>query len=333
MKRFPNWLIWFALTAIVLSHLPGQCCLGAQNDSVLSSNGRYRVEARSLKGTGPSNHGPYHFRFTMYRVAEEARDGKPASKDIELGTFERQWDSRAHFQMQIVVSPTGNGFLFGCSMQEQVQFLGRKGRVLRDLVCSSRQYIDSYDHKRDKTKAQKHSVRLFAAGKLERQTEVWVPLGQVVGPETREKPWQRGSPVVYAPIGADVQPLWQSFGEQEKRWLLRMLTWSPKRGAHDRAAVERLWGKLKAEPSHRAARDALVELGLSALPILRAQLADEKGADQRLAMTSVIDRIDARLCGHDDPWRNRELLEVVAEHPDSDLGNCARGRLRALDTR
>lgn len=335
MKRSPSWLIWFAAMVVALSHLPGQCCLGAQNTSVLSSNGRYRVEATSLTGTGHQSHGPYHFRFTMYRVAEKARDGKPATKDAELGTFERQWDSRAHFHMQIVVSPTGNGFLFGCPMQPQVQFLGRRGRVLRDIVCAYKQRIDPYGGNRDKTKAQKHSVRLFSGGggKPSRQIELWLPFGQVVGPELRAMPWRRGSPVTYAPIGKDVQPHWQSFGGKEKRWLLRMLTWSPKRGEHERAAVEGECAKLRAKPSHRAAQDALLELGLSALPVLRAKLVDEQDADCCTAMASVIDRIDARLCGHDVPWRNRELLQVVAEHPDEDLRNCALGRLRALDTR
>lgn len=330
MKRFSTWLVPFAAVAMGLDTLAGQCCLGAQNQSVLSSNGRYRVEATSLKGTGPDNHGPYHFRFTTWRVGGKAVAGKPAVPDVELGTFEREWDSRAHFHMQIVVSPTGNGFLFGCPMQESVQFLGRDGRVLRDIACATKQHIDHYDHKRKKTTAQKHSVRLFAEG---RQTEVWVPLGQVVGPELQASPWQRGVPVTYAPIGKDAKPRWRSFGDEEKRWLLRMFTWSPKRGEHERAAVERALARLDEAPSHRVARDALVDLGLSAVPILRARLVDEIDADRRTALAAVIARIDTRLCGHEAPWRNRELLEVVSEHPDGDLRSCARGRLRALETR
>ena len=44
----------------------------------------------------------------------------------------------------------------------------------------------------------------------------------------------------------------------------------------------------------------------------------------------MIARIDERLCGHKEPWRNRELLAAVAEHPDKELRNCALQQLRAL---
>jgi hypothetical protein len=356
MSRFSYLLVSLAAFAFsyLVTPLRGQCCLGAQDQSVLSSNGRFRVVATSLTGTGPQHHGPYDFRFTMYRVAEPARDGGLVSKDVELGTFVRHWASREHFQMVIVVSPTGNGFLLGCSMQQEVQLLGHTGRVLRNIVCPEVQCIDAYDHLREKTPLQQHSVRLIAAGKLYRHTELWVPLGQIVGLECRAKPWRRGVPVRYEPIEQNEQPYWPILEHAEKRWWMSMLTWSPQRGEHDRAAVlaqlEKLHAEapqlaaeapqlaaeapqLAAEAPQLAAADQLLALGLSALPVLRAALEQEQEATRRTAIASVIARIEDRLCGHEDPWRNRALLEVVADHPDEDLRNCARGRLRALDVR
>lgn len=321
MNRIAKTALWLAL---LIAPLQAQCCVGAQDQNVLSSNGRYRVVAKSLTGTGPGSHGPYHFRFTTYRV------GEGDQKAIELGAFERHWDSRAHFHMEVIVSPTGNGFVLGCPMQQEVQFFAPDGRMLREINCGFGQHVDSYGHLRKKTPWQKHSVRLFAKGHSSRQTELWIPLAQIVGPELQAQPRQRGKPTTYAPIAKNAKPLWPPLAAAEKRWLMSMLTWSPARGAHEEVAAHRAMHVLLAEPLRRSLQAPLIELGLSALPLVRAQQAQVATGDCRAALTAVIAQIEQRLCGHKEPWRNRELLAAVAEHPDVDLRNCARGRLRAL---
>jgi len=321
MNRLAKTALWLSL---LIAPLQAQCCVGAQDQSALSSNGRYRVVAKSLTGTGPGSHGPYHFRFTTYRV------GNDDKKDTELGTFDRHWDSRAHFHMEVIVSPTGNGFVLGCPMQEAVQFCAPDGRVLREMNGAFGQQVDSYDHLRKKTKWQKHSVRLLAKANSGRQAELWLPLAHIVGPELQAQPWHRGKALTYAPIAKNAKPLWPPLAAAEKRWLMSMLTWSPARGEHEKVAVQHALKTLLVEPLHRGSREPLIELGLSALPLVRAQIAHAKNDDCRAALQAVIAGIDARLCGHKEPWRNRELLAAVADHPDVDLRNCARGRLRAL---
>lgn len=322
--------------AVLLGQLLGQplaqCCVGAYDQDVVSSNGRYRVVAKSQNGTGPGSHGPYHFKFTTFRVADKPKDGKAAPPDVELGSFERRWNSRAHFNMEIVVSPTGNGFVLGGSMQKEVHFFGPDGRALREIKCGGGrgQYVDSYDHLRKKTAAQKHSVRLYGTGKTSRITELWIPLGQIVGPELEALPWGRGQNQKYGPIPSDAEPFWPPLAAPEKRWLMSMMTWSKARGRHERQKVQKGLEQLLAEPCHGPARQPLIELGLSAVPVLRERLAIETDPDRHGAIRAVLERIDQRLCGHKKPWQNRELLSAVAAHPDRDLRNCAVGRLRAL---
>lgn len=99
-----RYFILFAGLAVVCTiddPASAQCCLGAQDMTVSSRGGRYRVEAKSLTGTGPLSHGPYHFRFSFQ--AKSDTDGYD-----KLHTFKLKWDTRAHFNMQIMVSPIGN---------------------------------------------------------------------------------------------------------------------------------------------------------------------------------------------------------------------------------
>ena len=111
---------------------------------------------------------------------------------------------------------------------------------------------------------------------------------------------------------------------------MSMLTWSSARGKREAAAVQRSIAALLAEPRDSGWREPLIGLGLSALPLVRAELAKATNEDSRAALAAVIARIDERLCGHKEPWRNRELLAAVAEHPDKELRNCALQQLRAL---
>lgn len=307
----------------LVAPLQAQCCGGAYDQAVLSSDGRYRVVAKSQTGTGHTSHGPYHFRFTTYRVADKPKRGAAPAKDTELGSFDRHWASDEHFNMRIIVSPTGNGFVLDCGMQEEIHFFAPDGRMLREISCIFRQHTVNL---RRATEWQKHCVGLSANAMPRRQSELWIPLAQIVGPELEAQVDKPG----YVPIGKNAKPIWTPLAASEKRWLMSMLTWSSARGKREAAAVQRSIAALLAEPRDSGWREPLIGLGLSALPLVRAELAKATNEDSRAALAAVIARIDERLCGHKEPWRNRELLAAVAEHPDKELRNCALQQLRAL---
>jgi hypothetical protein len=116
-------LCLLALTA----PLAAQCCLGAQDSDVESHNGRFRIRARSLTGTGPSVHGPYKFNFS-YQARDDSGQWQP------LGNFERSWDTRDHFSMTVVASSSGNGFALSTSLAPELLFFAPDGRVLGTYV-------------------------------------------------------------------------------------------------------------------------------------------------------------------------------------------------------
>ena len=78
-----------------------QCCGGARNVVGESIDGRFRVQGDTLTRVG--HHGPYHYKF---RFLEKSNDGEYR----ELNAFEVKWNVDDHFNMKIMVSPTGNGF-------------------------------------------------------------------------------------------------------------------------------------------------------------------------------------------------------------------------------
>jgi len=86
--------------------LLAQCCKGAESDSAVSKNGRFKVEAIALV---PGSHGPSPFR---YRWSER----RPGGGYGEISSFEVTYASTAHFHMRLFVSPTGNGFLVQSSI-------------------------------------------------------------------------------------------------------------------------------------------------------------------------------------------------------------------------
>ena len=128
-----KWLGFASVLTLLVIGLPfsvvpavGQCCGGAQNSVSHSHDGRFRVEAMSLTGTGHHNHGPYKFRFRTLRIG-------PNEETEEIGVFERAWDTDSHFSMTVCVSPTGNGFALGSSLEDPILFFSPKGTILAKL--------------------------------------------------------------------------------------------------------------------------------------------------------------------------------------------------------
>ena len=70
----------------------------------------------------------------------------------------------------------------------------------------------------------------------------------------------------------------------------------------------------------------LVELGLSSLSLVEAKLS----AEEQPFLRRVQQEIVRRLCGHQDAWRNLDLLVALREYPNSDVRECAEEQLQAL---
>ena len=102
MNRLSVMLVCFIAVSISVTHPAwSQCCAGAQHRSSDSFDGRFRVKGESLTPLG--HHGPYHFKF---RFLERANSGDYR----ELESFEMKWNVTDHFNMELMVSPLGNGF-------------------------------------------------------------------------------------------------------------------------------------------------------------------------------------------------------------------------------
>ena len=308
-------IVVVSLLALLAAASPAQCCLGAQDAEVDSPGGRYRVEAISQTGTGHAAHGPYRFLFRTLRFG---LDGEPEL----IGEFERAWDSRAHFSMQIAVSPTGNGFLLGSSLEQGLRFFAPDGTVLCEIPCRHDQSLWP-----DRTGSTPLHRMLYSSTRnaAARRTWMWLPLCHVTGPELRRVRVSRRT-VKWQPVEGPSR--WQPFADDDKRWLMRMLTWSPARGESERLLAERWLALLEVDCKREAASARLVDLGLSAAPVLRAALEDD--AELEAVVQPILATIRARLCGHEQPHRHRELLTALLQHPDADLRATARGRLRAL---
>ncbi|MDB4371171.1 hypothetical protein N9Z44_03625 [Mariniblastus sp.] len=275
-----------------------QCCLGAQNSVTHSRDGRFRVEAISLTGTGHGNHGPYKFRFRTLRIA-------PNGETEEIGVFERAWDTDNHFNMAVCVSPTGNGFALSSSLENLILFFAPNGTVLAKLE----------EHKPSIKCPCKNNtpIVLTVSGRTQfgpRLTKLWLPLFHVTGPETE---WGLGEQPT---IKDNVE--FKTVRPEEIRWLVRMLKWRPVLGGRQADRVEEL--------IEQSDETGLIDLGLSALPIVEAKLATQEQASLRRVQQEIV----RRLCGHLDAWRNFELLVALREHPNSDLRECAKEQLRAL---
>ncbi len=299
----------FSFSAIVLvgvgfspSRSFGQCCFGAQNSVAESHDGRFRVEATSLTGTGHHIHGPYKFRFHTLRVG-------PNGKTKELGVFERKWATDRHFQMSIFVSPTGNGFALSTSLEKPIHFLAPDGIVLAtidgqksaEISCGRRGHPALEFTLRGRTR--------FGM----RSTKLWLPLFHVTGPES-EWTYDRPPRVITdkANLGFDPVP------PKEISWLMQMLQWRPELGSREAIRAKELIAKKDEE--------GLINLGFSALSLVEETLATTARPDLR----RVQSEINRRLCGHRNAWRNLNLLVTLLQHPNKELQDCALNNLQAL---
>jgi hypothetical protein len=55
----------------------------------------------------------------------------------EQGSLDAEWNTRDHFRMRVLVSPTGNGFLLDLS-REPIEFRTRDGHVVSSYRRSAR---------------------------------------------------------------------------------------------------------------------------------------------------------------------------------------------------
>ena len=303
-----KWLRFASVLTLLVIGLPfsvapavGQCCGGAQNSITHSHDGRFRVEAMSLTGTGHHNHGPYKFRFRTLRIG-------PNEEIEEIGVFERNWDTDSHFSMTVCVSPTGNGFALGSSLEDPILFFSPNGTILAKLD----NYLSPNIHCRRKSDSPLlHPLSARTQYGL-RTTKVWLPLFHITGPETQWISSQRPNVVVKKRLGI------KAVQSEEVSWLLRMLKWRPDVGESEASRVQELIAK-----SDEA---GLIDLGLSTMPLVEAELSVEEQASLRRVQQEIV----RRLCGHQDAWRNLDLLVALREHPNSDLRECAEEQLRAL---
>lgn len=300
--------------AVALAPAAAQCCLGAQDSHAQSPGGEFHVDARSTLGTGHAVHGPYTFEFVTWRTTSTG--GR-----VELGRFERTWDTRAHFFMQVFVSPTGNGFLLDTSLEPALVFLAPDGTELRRVRSASKGAIWP-----DETITDPLCLRVFAAwdGHGGHRCRLWLPLATMVGPEEVEGPRETGRPKAWRI--ADGAPCWpMDRGERDR--LRQALHWSPAQGEREAAAARAAMDEWLAKDT-AAMEDAVVAFGLSAVPVLRARIAAEPALAPRLQ--SPLARIRSDLCGHDEPWRDLALLVAMLGHPDAELAADARSQLQRV---
>ena len=279
----------------------GQCCLGAQNSVTESHDGRFRVEATSLTGTGPRCHGPYKFRFRTLKIGE---DGRPD----EIGRFEREWDTTAHFNMTVCVSPTGNGFALSSSLEAPVIFFAPDGTILAAIDGHAQQSISWGREGHAPVE-----YELYGRTRLgSRSTTLWLPLFHITGPETQWVSQEQPEQVVTGEKG------FKAVDPAELRWLQRMLAWRPETGARQAERVEAMFAK-----SDEA---GLIDLGLSALRLVESSLEQQ----EQEALRRVQQEIIRRLCGHRDAWKNLDLLAALCHHPNEELRSCAKEQLSLL---
>ncbi|MBK9386154.1 MAG: hypothetical protein IPN34_15180 [Planctomycetes bacterium] len=229
-----------------------QCCLGAQNVSAISANGRFRVQAISVVGTGIQHHGPY-----VYRLRMEARS---EGSWRELGVFDLRWETREHFGLELYVSSTGNGVLIDMSGSPNLEFRTARG----ELVASHPRSV--FDLSAEKPKDSRYLTIIDAEP---------VPI-----------PGHRNA-LNYVPCGRLFLPFGAPVGSELEQRLLDLLSPKPRdtsvRATAGHAQPERdlvLLGALLTYPSARVAKLASARLD-ALLPenLLRESLSSYAFAD------------------------------------------------------
>ena len=265
----------------------GQCCLGAQHRSALSLGGEYRVEAKSLTGTGPNAHGPYHFKFQFSK-----RNAK--GQYDELHTFELKWNVTSHFNMKIMVSPTGNGFavLFP---YEQMTF----------YRCDGKKVIHLHEKRSYSMDKDGHNIRILEYVYLQ------------YGGDTVED-------------GRFFLPLGTKATKDVSYQVSRFLQYDPKRQKDAEEEVMKVVRKLASsnESARVQAKKEILRYGFLAIPAL-TELANSHGD---LWIQTTVKELKEKLSGWSDVnlksgWRNLELLKALLHYPDENLRERAMYRL------
>ncbi len=312
--------IGFACLA-TLATTSAQCCVGAYHVRSTIEGGKFRVEARVISQL--HGHGPYHYRFELFE--REAGD-----KWVPRGRFDKKFDTRDHFRIDVFPSETGNGiWLRGPDREDDAG------------------HLDFYDMQgRRLARVQVHPMQLPAARSEwpkghDQLCNFYTPGGIVkfmLPMPTREAarrgiPWADRWGRLYAPLGLDVTlPEGRRADDERLVWFARMLNWTPKVGRQQEPEVRKHLFALRGA-GHNKATQALVEMGLSTLPLVDAALksgdySPTKDSSRRLR--EIQNQIWTRLYGHRAPQDNLILLAGLLNIGDRRLEMHARSRLRAI---
>ena len=274
-----------------------QCCAGAQDVSVTSKNGVFRVDAVSLTGTGPQHHGPYRYQF---RWSDKVNgDFKPSA------TFEVGYATTDHFGMALYVSPAGNGFLVVTSISPEIVFYHRTGQVLR-LYKRSELMLGWYGPADDTG----HFLTL------------WDPT-PVPGLDSR-----RGiTSLNYSRRGEIFLPAAQPVAADLELRLIECLT-PPQ---DDSKAVAKLIAGLGSEDnaSSELVMQELRKKGGAAVDALE-QAAKDASATVRTRAEKVLGEILVQQWGCARPWRDTYFLSALLLYPSASVATAATKRLQAV---
>ncbi|MDP6929637.1 MAG: hypothetical protein QF412_08050 [Planctomycetota bacterium] len=311
MRLFSTCLVALMSTAAA----PAQCCIGAYHIDAATARGHFRAEARSLDGVGHAVHGPYHFRFELLE-----RDSR--GDWVSRGSFEKKFATKAHFNMDVLPSATGNGVFLKGPGEDSFRLFDLQGRQLARIGAEDqRAYVTRRAGKQE------------AKGTNQVQVDKGLPaLGdgivELITWDDSQKPRkvvQEGR--FFLPLALHLTPTGGLRADDERlAWLARMLHWTPELGERQASEVREQLAAIDGPGQIEAAQE-LVDLGLSALPAIDVALAAE---DAPLRLRKVRDRIREWLCGHRAPQDNLALLAGILQTGDSRLVPHARSRLRAI---
>jgi hypothetical protein len=289
-----------------------QCCLGAHNVMGESIDGRFRVHGDTLTRVG--HHGPYHYKFSFL---EKTTSGEYR----ELNAFEEKWEVQDHFNMEIMVSPTGNGFAVdfphGCltfyrrsgeqlfrldsahTLDPDIKRLNQTAEWLRDIGKRSR----SYELDRDGYNVQIIKTIWFGNGGMHSQdSTLFLPLG------------------TEATDLLDAQVIWFLHGSHQ------MLP-------HDENLIKQALARVTDEsraPTEEEIREFL-QYGCSALPMLQEVMQGIKDEQVRLRLSKLLKDLEPWVGLSDESHlRDLELIGSMLFYPDSAIRELARWRIEQL---
>lgn len=310
MNRLSVMLVCFMAVSISVTHPAwSQCCAGAQHRSSDSFDGRFRVKGESLTPLG--HHGPYHFKF---RFLERANSGDYR----ELESFEMKWNVTDHFNMELMVSPLGNGFAVdfpdGC-----LTFYSRDGRQLFQLDSDHR--LDKKDENDPQRAMESHILNhrdfeLDVDGyNVHILKTVWFGSGGMHADDS----------TLFLPLGLEATDLLDA----QVIWYLQR---NPDFKRYEEGLVLEALGKVtaKLDPSEEETNE-LLKYGFMAITMIEdasKQTSDERVRARLIKMRKVLE-----------PWvkasvesglRDLDLIASMLFYPDSAIRKLARSRLEQL---